>query len=80
MEIPELVHQMAQEAKGAARRLGTLSREVKDRCILRVAELLKERQAQIQAANRRDVEAAQAQGYPRPFLTGSPFPTRYSPP
>jgi glutamate-5-semialdehyde dehydrogenase len=61
MNIPELVQHMAREAKGAARHLGTLSREVKDRIILRVAELLKERQAQIQAANRLDVEAAQGQ-------------------
>jgi glutamate-5-semialdehyde dehydrogenase len=68
MNIPELVQQMAREAKGAARRLGTLSREVKDRCILRVAELLKERQAQIQAANRQDVDAAQAQGHPAAFI------------
>ena len=68
MNIPELVHHMAQEAKSAARRLGTLSREVKDRVILRVAELLKERQAQIQSANRQDVEAAQAQGHAAAFL------------
>ena len=68
MNIPELVQHMAQEAKGAARRLGTLSREVKDRVILRVAELLKERQAQIQSANRQDVEAAQAQGHAAAFL------------
>ena len=59
---------MAREAKAAARRLGTLSREVKDRVILRVAELLKERQAQIQSANRQDVEAAQAQGHAAAFL------------
>jgi len=68
MNIPELVQHMAQDAKGAARRLGTLSREVKDRVILRVAELLKERQAQIQSANRQDVEAAQAQGHAAAFL------------
>ncbi len=68
MHIPELVQHMAREAKGAARHLGTLSREVKDRIILRVAELLKERQAQIQAANRLDVEAAQAQGHAAAFL------------
>jgi glutamate-5-semialdehyde dehydrogenase len=68
MNIPELVQHMAQEAKGAARRLGTLSREVKDRVILRVAELLKERQAQIQSANRQDVEAAQAQGHAAAFI------------
>ena len=61
MNIPELVHHMAREAKDAARRLGTLSREVKDRVILRAAELLEARRAQIQAANRQDVEAAQGQ-------------------
>jgi glutamate-5-semialdehyde dehydrogenase len=68
MHIPELVQNMAREAKGAARHLGTLSREVKDRIILRVAELLKERQAQIQAANRLDVEAARAQGHAAAFI------------
>ncbi|MBU4231699.1 MAG: glutamate-5-semialdehyde dehydrogenase [Proteobacteria bacterium] len=68
MNIPELVQNMAREAKGAARHLGTLSREVKDRIILRVAELIKERQAQIQAANRLDVEAAQAQGHAAAFI------------
>jgi glutamate-5-semialdehyde dehydrogenase len=68
MNIPELVHHMAKEAKGAARRLGALSRGVKDRIILRAAELLKERQAQIQAANLQDVEAAQAQGHAAAFI------------
>ncbi len=68
MDIPAMVHQMAQEARGAARQLGALSRGVKDRVILRVAELLGERQAQIQAANRQDVEAAQAQGHAAAFL------------
>ncbi|MGA9754294.1 MAG: glutamate-5-semialdehyde dehydrogenase [Desulfobaccales bacterium] len=64
MNIPEMVHYMAQEARDAARRLGTLSRGVKDRVILRVAELIEERRAQIQTANQQDVEAARAQGYP----------------
>jgi glutamate-5-semialdehyde dehydrogenase len=68
MDISAMVHHLAQEAKGAARHLGTLSRAVKDRVILRVAELLAERQAQIQAANRQDVEAAQAQGYAAAFI------------
>jgi glutamate-5-semialdehyde dehydrogenase len=68
MHIPELVHHMAREAKGAARRLGTLSREVKDRVILRAAELLEARRAQIQAANRQDVAAAQAQGHAAAFI------------
>jgi glutamate-5-semialdehyde dehydrogenase len=68
MDIPAMVQQMAQEAKGAARLVGTLSREVKDRVILRVADLLKERQADIQAANARDVEAALAQDYAPAFI------------
>jgi glutamate-5-semialdehyde dehydrogenase len=68
MNIPEMVHQMAREAKDAARRVGTLSRGVKDRIILRAADLLRERQSQIQTANARDVEAAQAQGHASAFL------------
>ncbi len=68
MDIPEMVQHMAQEAKDAARRLGTLSRGVKDRIILRAAELLKERQTHIQTANERDVEAAKAQGYAPAFI------------
>jgi glutamate-5-semialdehyde dehydrogenase len=68
MNIPEMVHHMAQEAKGAARRVGTLSREIKDRVILRVADLLKERQAEIQAANARDVDAARAQNFAPAFI------------
>jgi glutamate-5-semialdehyde dehydrogenase len=68
MNIPELVHRMAREAKDAARLLGTLSREVKDRVILRAAELLEERRAQIQAANRQDVVAAQSQGHAAAFI------------
>jgi glutamate-5-semialdehyde dehydrogenase len=68
MNIPEMVHDMAEAARGAARQLGTLPRGVKDRCILRVAELLEERREQIQAANRQDVAAAQAQGQPAAFI------------
>ncbi len=68
MDIPKMVQDMAQEAKEAGRRLGTLSRGVKDRIILRAAELLKERQGLIQTANAQDVHAAQAQGYAPAFI------------
>ncbi len=68
MDIPAMVTNMAREAKGAARQVGTLSREVKDRVILRVAELLSERQAEIQAENAKDVEAARTQGQPAAFI------------
>ena len=68
MDIPQVIGQMAAEAKVAARKLGTLSRGVKDRVILRVAELLKEQQGRIQEENRRDVAAALAQGHPAAFI------------
>jgi len=68
MDIPQVIKQMAQEAKVAARKLGALSRGVKDRVILRVAELLQEQQARIQAENRRDVDAAKDQGMPAAFI------------
>jgi len=68
MNIPGMVHLMAQEARQAARKLGSLSRGVKDRVILRVAELLRERQAMIQGENLRDVTAAQSQGHPAAFI------------
>jgi glutamate-5-semialdehyde dehydrogenase len=68
MNIPEMVHLMAQEARQAARKLRSLSRGVKDQVILRVAELLHQRQAMIQGENLRDVTAAQSQGYPAAFL------------
>jgi glutamate-5-semialdehyde dehydrogenase len=68
MDILKMVHQMALEAKDAARCLGMLPRGLKDQVILRVADLLKERQGDIQKANARDVEAAQAQDYAPAFI------------
>jgi glutamate-5-semialdehyde dehydrogenase len=68
MDIPAMVRNLALEAKTAARQVGNLSRSVKDRVILRVAELLEERRPAIQAENRRDLEAAQAQNYPPAFV------------
>src|SRR4030042_5005635 len=68
MNIPEMLHLMAQEARQAARKLGSLSRGVKDRVILRVAELLRQRQAMIQGENLRDVTAARSQGHPAAFI------------
>jgi glutamate-5-semialdehyde dehydrogenase len=68
MEAAQLIRKMAQEAKAAARKVGSLRRGVKDKVILKVAELLKERIELIQAENLRDVTAAQSQGYPAAFL------------
>jgi glutamate-5-semialdehyde dehydrogenase len=68
MNIQEIIRQMAQEARGAARRLSSLSRGVKDKAILKVAERLGEHRERLQAENLRDVTAAQAQGYPAAFI------------
>jgi glutamate-5-semialdehyde dehydrogenase len=68
MDAPQLIRKMAQEAKAAARQVGSLPRGVKDKVTLRVAELLKERQDLIQAENLRDITAAQSQGCPAAFL------------
>ena len=68
MDIPAMVRNLALEAKAAARQVGNLSRPVKDRVILRIAELLAERRPAIQAENRRDLEAARAQNYPSAFI------------
>ena len=68
MDIPAMVRNLALEAKAAARQVGNLSRPVKDRVILRIAELLEERRPAIQAENRRDLEAARAQNYPSAFI------------
>ena len=68
MDIPAMVRNLALEAKAAARQVGNLSRPIKDRVILRIAELLEERRPAIQAENRRDLEAAQAQNYPSAFI------------
>ena len=68
MDIPNLVRDLARAARDAARQLGNLPRGVKDRSILRVAELLEERRGALQEENRRDLEAARAQDFPEAFL------------
>ncbi len=68
MDIPNLVHDLARAARAAARQLGNLPRSVKDRVILRVAELLEERRGALQAENRRDLEAVRTQGHPAAFI------------
>ena len=68
MDIQNMVRNLALAARAAARQLGNLPRGVKDRVILRVAELLEERRSSIQAENRQDLEAARAQDYPAAFI------------
>ncbi len=68
MELSKVVNKMATEAKQAARQLGSLSRGVKDQVLLRMAELLKERQAGIQLENMKDVDAAKKDGQSAAFI------------
>ncbi len=68
MNIPELVRDLARQARGAARALGRLPTGLKNQVILRVAELLAERQTQIQAENAKDVEAAKKDGHAAAFI------------
>lgn len=68
MDLAKVIKDMATEAKEAARPLGSLSRGVKDQVLLRMAELLKERQAEIQAENARDVDKAKAEGHTAAFI------------
>jgi glutamate-5-semialdehyde dehydrogenase len=68
MDIPKEVWEMAVMARQAARKLGNLSRAVKDRAILRLAELLNERKAEIQVENARDVDKAKQDGYAAAFI------------
>jgi glutamate-5-semialdehyde dehydrogenase len=68
MDIPRVITEISREAKQAARPLGTLSRGVKDNVLLLMAQLLKERQAEIQAENAKDVEKAKGEGHPAAFI------------
>ncbi len=68
MDIQKTVQEFAMYARHAARPLGNLSREVKDQVLLRMAALLQEQKAAIQAENARDVAKAKAEGYPAAFI------------
>lgn len=68
MNLAETIYKMAQEARAAARKVGTLGSGVKNRVILRIAELLAARRTDIQAENAKDVAAAQGQGLPAAFI------------
>jgi glutamate-5-semialdehyde dehydrogenase len=68
MDIPKVIKEFSVNAKQAARPLGILSRSVKDNVLLLMAQLLKERQAEIQAENAKDVEKAQDEGHPAAFI------------
>ncbi len=62
MEIKELVTEIGQKAKKAARELTSLSTEVKNKVLRLVAERLRAERVWLQAENEKDVEAAKAKG------------------
>ena len=68
MDIPATILRMAQEARGAARRLATLPHPVKNQALTLMADKLWQEKDAIQAENRLDVAAAQAQGHPAAFI------------
>jgi len=68
MDIPQVIREMAREAKEAGRSLRNVSRPVKDQVLLRMAELLEERKAHLQAENQKDVEAALGLGHTSAFI------------
>jgi len=60
--LEQMIAGMAREARDAAAGLLTLSRAEKDRALQRVAELLDSRRRDIQAENRKDLDAGRAKG------------------
>lgn len=58
----EEARSLAQRARDATRRLASAPRDVKDRALLRLADLLLARESSLLEANSRDVEAARAAG------------------
>ncbi|MDD3582153.1 MAG: glutamate-5-semialdehyde dehydrogenase [Desulfobacca sp.] len=68
MDIAGTILKMAQEAKGAARRLATLPHPLKNQALNLIADKLWQEKEAIQAENRVDVEAAQALGHPAAFI------------
>jgi glutamate-5-semialdehyde dehydrogenase len=68
MDIPKMIQEFSVNARQAARPLGNLSRGVKDQVLLRMAQLLKERQGQIQSENAKDVDKARTEGHPGAFI------------
>jgi len=60
--MTDSVIDQARRAKSAARRLGTVSTDIKNRALLRIADALERRADLLEDANRRDLEAARQRG------------------
>ncbi|MEW6115989.1 MAG: glutamate-5-semialdehyde dehydrogenase [Nitrospirota bacterium] len=62
MDVRQLVLQKAREAKEGARSLARASSSQKDRVLIRMAEALQERVAELVGENKKDIEYAQKKG------------------
>ncbi|MBM4283818.1 MAG: glutamate-5-semialdehyde dehydrogenase [Deltaproteobacteria bacterium] len=68
MDIPKMIAEISRAARDAAGPLRSLTRGVKDRVLLSMAEFLLEFKAEIQAENARDVTAAREAGMGAAFI------------
>ena len=68
MDIREFVTQKAIEAKAGARSLAKTSSEHKNRVLIRMAEALKERSADLIAENKKDMEFAEKKGLSKALI------------
>ena len=68
MDIKEFVTQKAIEAKAGARSLAKASSEHKNRVLIRMAEALKERSADLIAENKKDIEFAEKKGLSKALI------------
>ncbi|HWQ90862.1 MAG TPA: glutamate-5-semialdehyde dehydrogenase [Clostridia bacterium] len=62
MTLSEQMTQLARQAKAASRELGGLSTAEKNQCLLSMADAIQAAQAEIEAANRLDMEAGEKAG------------------
>jgi hypothetical protein len=69
--IAALMHEIGQRAKSAARVLALAPTAQKDRALAAMAAAIRTRQAEILAANAKDVAEAKAASARRPFSTAS---------
>ncbi len=68
MEIKEYVEFLASSAKKSQRKLLKINTEVKNRTLLRAAELLVERKSEILKENEKDLKEAERKGYSKALL------------
>lgn len=67
-QLKELVLDMAKRAKSASRTLATLSSQVKNEVLKRVAQKLREKKEELKKINEKDVNQAILQGHTKAFI------------